>query len=111
MMTTHRAVLFGALVLASGATFAHGGGLDANGCHHDRKHGGYHCHRAATARPPANSFAPTPGSSRQLTSDQKDSVYFGNCNAARAAGAAPVRRGEPGYARHLDRDGDGVGCE
>ena len=26
-------------------------------------------------------------------------------------GAAPVRRGDPGYARHLDRDGDGVGCE
>ena len=30
---------------------------------------------------------------------------------ARAAGAAPVRRGDPGYGRHLDRDGDGVGCE
>jgi hypothetical protein len=26
--------------------FAHGGGLDAQGCHHDRKSGGYHCHRA-----------------------------------------------------------------
>jgi len=26
--------------------FAHGGGLDANGGHHDRKNGGYHCHRA-----------------------------------------------------------------
>lgn len=23
----------------------HGGGLDKNGCHHDRKNGGYHCHR------------------------------------------------------------------
>nr|WP_229731176.1 excalibur calcium-binding domain-containing protein [Microbacterium faecale] len=23
----------------------------------------------------------------------------------------PVHRGDPGYARHLDRDGDGVGCE
>lgn len=23
---------------------AHGGGTDANGCHHDRKNGGYHCH-------------------------------------------------------------------
>ncbi|WP_232807054.1 excalibur calcium-binding domain-containing protein [Geodermatophilus chilensis] len=29
----------------------------------------------------------------------------------RAAGAAPVRVGDPGYGRHLDRDGDGVGCE
>jgi hypothetical protein len=38
-------------------------------------------------------------------------VYYTNCDAARAAGAAPVHRGDPGYARHLDRDGDGVGCE
>lgn len=39
------------------------------------------------------------------------SVYYKNCTAARAAGAAPVHRGDPGYGRHLDRDGDGVGCE
>ncbi|NYH53452.1 hypothetical protein HNR06_003041 [Nocardiopsis arvandica] len=39
------------------------------------------------------------------------SVYFQNCDAARAAGAAPVRRGDAGYGGHLDRDGDGVGCE
>ena len=29
--------------------FAHGGGLDSLGCHHDRKRGGYHCHRGALA--------------------------------------------------------------
>lgn len=28
---------------------AHGGGLDSMGCHHDRKHGGYHCHRGPLA--------------------------------------------------------------
>ncbi|GGQ21987.1 excalibur calcium-binding domain-containing protein [Streptomyces roseolilacinus] len=39
------------------------------------------------------------------------SVFYDNCSAARAAGAAPVRLGDPGYGRHLDRDGDGVGCE
>ncbi|MFR9754709.1 excalibur calcium-binding domain-containing protein [Streptomyces sp. TR06-5] len=39
------------------------------------------------------------------------SVYYENCDAARAAGAAPVRRGDPGYGSHLDRDGDGVACE
>ncbi|MGI9001091.1 MAG: excalibur calcium-binding domain-containing protein [Pseudonocardia sp.] len=27
------------------------------------------------------------------------------------AGAAPIRRGEPGYSSKLDRDDDGVGCE
>ncbi|WP_161950774.1 excalibur calcium-binding domain-containing protein, partial [Streptococcus suis] len=34
-----------------------------------------------------------------------------NCKAVRQAGAAPIYRGEPGYGSHLDRDGDGVGCE
>lgn len=38
-------------------------------------------------------------------------VYYENCDAARAAGAAPVYAGDPGYAKKLDRDGDGVGCE
>lgn len=38
-------------------------------------------------------------------------VYYANCTAARAAGAAPVYAGEAGYRGALDRDGDGVGCE
>lgn len=42
---------------------------------------------------------------------EPDSVYYKNCAAARAAGAAPVYRGDPGYAKHLDRDGHGIGCE
>lgn len=39
------------------------------------------------------------------------STYYANCDAARAAGAAPVHVGDPGYRAGLDRDGDGVGCE
>ncbi|GAA1128507.1 excalibur calcium-binding domain-containing protein [Citricoccus alkalitolerans] len=39
------------------------------------------------------------------------SAFYANCDAARAAGAAPVYRGDPGYSKKLDRDGDGVGCE
>ncbi|SDE70541.1 Excalibur calcium-binding domain-containing protein [Blastococcus fimeti] len=39
------------------------------------------------------------------------SAYYKNCDAARAAGAAPVRRGDAGYGSHLDRDDDGIGCE
>jgi hypothetical protein len=38
-------------------------------------------------------------------------VYYPNCDAARAAGAAPIRVGQPGYRPGLDRDGDGVACE
>ncbi|WP_307843664.1 excalibur calcium-binding domain-containing protein [Streptomyces sp. B15] len=36
---------------------------------------------------------------------------YDNCAEARADGAAPVRRGDPGYGEHLDRDGDGTGCD
>jgi hypothetical protein len=55
---------------------------------------------APAAAAPAAPAAPAPSS-----------TYFKNCDAARAAGAAPVRTGDPGYAGHLDRDGDGIGCE
>lgn len=36
---------------------------------------------------------------------------FKNCTQARDLGGAPVYEGQPGYGPHLDRDGDGVGCE
>jgi hypothetical protein len=39
------------------------------------------------------------------------SAYYANCSAAKAAGAAPLYRGQPGYRAALDRDGDGVACE
>ncbi|EFQ83231.1 excalibur domain protein [Aeromicrobium marinum DSM 15272] len=39
------------------------------------------------------------------------SVYYENCTAVRAAGAAPIYAGQPGYSNKLDRDGDGVACE
>ena len=84
-----------ALFLASPAQ-AHGGGLAADGCHNDRKNGGRHCHRGPNAG---------------QTQTPSGEVYYPNCAAARAAGAAPVRRGQPGYGSHLDRDGDGIGCE
>jgi len=38
-------------------------------------------------------------------------VYYEKCDAARAVGAAPLYRGDPGYASHLDGDNDGVACE
>ena len=36
---------------------------------------------------------------------------YRNCAQARAAGAAPLYRGQPGYGAHMDGDGDGVACE
>ena len=87
---------------------AHGGGLDKNGCHTNRKTGDYHCHRGAPA-PQRNSYAPA--SRLSAAPPARASGAFANCDEARAAGAAPVRRGDPGYGPHLDRDNDGVGCE
>ena len=55
--------------------------------------------------------APKPAAPRPPKSSAPASVYYKNCTAVRAAGAAPIHAGEPGYAKHLDRDGDGVGCE
>jgi hypothetical protein len=36
---------------------------------------------------------------------------YRNCREARAAGAAPLYAGQPGYGPHMDGDGDGVACE
>jgi hypothetical protein len=38
-------------------------------------------------------------------------VYYANCSAAKAAGAAPIFAGQAGYRPALDRDSDGVACE
>ena len=37
--------MVGFTMLLPSSILAHGGGLDEFGCHNDRKHGGYHCHR------------------------------------------------------------------
>ncbi|KQN05048.1 calcium-binding protein [Sphingobium sp. Leaf26] len=36
---------------------------------------------------------------------------YRNCREARAAGAAPLYAGQPGYGQHMDGDGDGIACE
>jgi hypothetical protein len=41
----------------------------------------------------------------------KVEVYFRTCKDARANGYSRMRRGQPGYAPHLDRDNDGIACE
>ncbi|MEV5009211.1 excalibur calcium-binding domain-containing protein [Streptomyces sp. NPDC093064] len=57
-----------------------------------------------TAKPASGSSG---GSGSGSSSGEGGSVYYRNCAAARATGAAPVHRGEPGYGPHLDRDGVG----
>lgn len=87
----------GPLSLGATEALAHGGRLASDGCHMDRSTGVRHCHRGPNAVQPQQ---------------QRDgSPYYLNCAAARAAGVTPILRGQPGYGRHLDRDGDGVACE
>lgn len=59
-----------------------------------------------TSRLPSPAPAPRPSSVGEGAS-----WSYRNCAEARAAGAAPIRRGEPGYGAHMDGDGDGVACE
>lgn len=42
---------------------------------------------------------------------QQATVHYRSCAEVRAAGAAPLHSGDPGYNRRLDRDGDGIACE
>lgn len=59
---------------------------------------------------PAETAAPaTPAPAPEANSDAN--VSYKNCAAVRAAGKAPLYRGQPGYAPKLDRDGDGIACE
>jgi len=51
--------------------------------------------------------APDPNKPRGLTGGTP-SVHYRNCDTARAADAAPVYRGDPGYGAHLDRDETGL---
>lgn len=52
-----------------------------------------------------------PGEAPAEVSEPPVEEPYVNCAAARAAGAAPVHAGQPGYGPHLDADGDGVGCQ
>ncbi|WP_235983041.1 excalibur calcium-binding domain-containing protein [Sphingomonas albertensis] len=41
----------------------------------------------------------------------ESSVFYSGCREVRAAGAAPLHRGQPGYRAGMDGDGDGIACE
>ena len=96
----------GMLAVAMPAS-AHSGRTNAQGCHNDRQNGGFHCHGGGgrSSAPQARSFV---GAGAGVGTRER---YYANCSEARAAGVTPIRRGQPGYGSHLDRDGDGVACE
>ncbi len=88
----------GGQLLAQGYAIPRYNSTDGNGLHPRE------AEYAALAQPspvvctPATTVAPA-------------SVFYKNCDAVRAAGAAPIHPGDPGFQSKFDRDGDGVGCE
>ncbi len=64
----------------------------------------------------ANSFASSGlwlgyASTGSSSGGSNGSAYYKNCTAVWNAIGRPIYRGQPGYGSHLDRDGDGKGCE
>jgi hypothetical protein len=57
----------------------------------------------------ANGIGVASGVVRRRAPQQGD--YWQRCDAARAAGTAPIYRAEPSYWERLDRDSDGIACE
>jgi hypothetical protein len=59
-----------------------------------------------------SSALPSPAkSARSIPTASGASWSYPNCGAARAAGAAPIYQGQPGYGLHMDGDRDGIACE
>ena len=96
--------LVGSFAIFSFDAQAHPGGVNAEGCHANRKTGEYHCHREASSRPvtknqavPSTRESNTCGDKRycgQMTSCAEAMFYYRSCGVTR-----------------LDGDGDGIPCE
>jgi hypothetical protein len=71
----------------------------------------------ATASPTPSTVSPSAVTSQRAglsTPTPRETVLavsYHNCAQVRAAGKAPLHRGDPGYSRKLDKNGDGVACD
>jgi hypothetical protein len=107
------------VVMIPANCLAHGGGLDAHGCHRDRKLGEYHCHRGVFA---GRSFASKAEMLRELEGVQNLPAQSLTGEIGGACGTKTLCRqmltceeamhylNDCGLTR-LDRDGDGMPCE
>jgi endonuclease YncB( thermonuclease family) len=84
----HISLTLALLLSGSAAGFAHGGGLDAHGCHRNHVEGGYHCHRGPLA---GRAFADAQAARRaewlvgRLSAAPGDTVRLGGGGAVRVA--------------------------
>jgi hypothetical protein len=60
---------------------------------------------------PTAAAVPEPGPAPVPEAAPQAATPYPNCAAVRAAGAAPLHRGDPGWSDAMDGDGDGVACE
>lgn len=67
-------VIFASMI--TNLAFAHGGGLDANGCHFQRSTGEYHCHRGSYVPPRQNTQQSPPPQRNNLMSEQVDNTCY-----------------------------------
>lgn len=86
--------------------------VDGTTVHVEKKYGDPHVWKdpgevcQSPSPSPSASATPSPSPSASASGP-----LYANCDAARAAGAAPLHQGDPGYRSALDGDGDGVACE
>lgn len=75
--------------LTGAEAMAHGGGLNAQGCHNNRKTGDYHCHRAQQVSVPSTlqSGTDAPGSN---AGSRRYPAQPGKHNVQTPAAASPV---------------------
>lgn len=66
---------------------------------------------APAPEPPAPPAPEPPAPPAPEPAPPAPEAYYANCTEARAAGAAPLHVGDPGYRPKLDRDNDGIACE
>ncbi|OOR22537.1 MULTISPECIES: excalibur calcium-binding domain-containing protein [Bacillus cereus group] len=45
------------------------------------------------------------------TQNTENNIVYDNCTQVKKAGKAPIKQGEPGYSKKLDKDGDGIACD
>lgn len=103
-------VVIGIIVLAASATlvFSHGGGLNADGCHNERRTGGYHCHRPQTRTRPVVTPRATPRPTAAA------GTYL-QCDSVPTRHLRFDTQGRVAVQRHLvptqpDNDRDGFAC-
>ena len=98
------------VIYAAGSmdAFGHGGDLDSLGCHHDRRRGGYHCHRGQLAgqsfRSKDEALAALGGSTASPSTNQSTDLSTTGQPPSVTPQAVPYDRNL--YGGWIDADGD-----